>query len=227
MIPVRAIEAGYASAALTCGRWPPSDKKVRHDIAVLLPSRPFGGCGRHARGRVRLLARQQAPQGGSCGLQGDDDWRQRLSVARQPRNPVLHAAGADRFDYVLEMFPYPVGAHPHGPCAQLHAWATWSRATSARGLQRAASRWAGTRSACRPKMPRWKRRSIPAKWTYENIATMKAQLKRLGLSLDWSRELATCEPDYYGQEQALFLDLLRRRASSIARKARSTGIRST
>jgi leucyl-tRNA synthetase len=47
----------------------------------------------------------------------------------------------------------------------------------------------------------------PAEWTYQNIATMKAQLKRLGFALDWSRELATCSPEYYGQEQALFLDL--------------------
>lgn len=47
----------------------------------------------------------------------------------------------------------------------------------------------------------------PGAWTRQNIATMKAQLKRLGFALDWTRELATCEPDYYGQEQALFLDL--------------------
>ncbi|MCA1662046.1 MAG: leucine--tRNA ligase, partial [Novosphingobium sp.] len=47
----------------------------------------------------------------------------------------------------------------------------------------------------------------PGGWTRANIATMKSQLKRLGFALDWSRELATCEPDYYGHEQALFLDL--------------------
>src|SRR5688572_7992028 len=47
----------------------------------------------------------------------------------------------------------------------------------------------------------------PAGWTYQNIATMKAQLKRLGFALDWSREFATCDPAYYGHEQALFLDL--------------------
>jgi leucyl-tRNA synthetase len=48
----------------------------------------------------------------------------------------------------------------------------------------------------------------PAGWTRANIATMRDQLKRLGFALDWSRELATCEPDYYGHEQALFLDLM-------------------
>ena len=47
----------------------------------------------------------------------------------------------------------------------------------------------------------------PGGWTRDNIATMKAQLKRLGFALDWTRELATCEPDYYGHEQALFADL--------------------
>ncbi len=48
----------------------------------------------------------------------------------------------------------------------------------------------------------------PEQWTRANIAAMRAQLKRLGLAIDWSRELATCDPDYYGHEQALFLDLL-------------------
>jgi len=47
----------------------------------------------------------------------------------------------------------------------------------------------------------------PGDWTRSNIANMKAQLKKLGFALDWSREIATCEPDYYGHEQALFLDL--------------------
>jgi leucyl-tRNA synthetase len=48
----------------------------------------------------------------------------------------------------------------------------------------------------------------PKEWTYSNIATMKDQMKPLGLSIDWSRELATCDPEYYGQQQALFLDFL-------------------
>jgi leucyl-tRNA synthetase len=66
----------------------------------------------------------------------------------------------------------------------------------------------------------------PGGWTRDNIANMKAQLKRLGFALDWSRELATCEPEYYGQEQALFLDLYA--AGLVYRKSRrSTGTRST
>ena len=48
----------------------------------------------------------------------------------------------------------------------------------------------------------------PKTWTYDNIADMRAQMKPLGLSIDWSREFATCDPEYYGQQQALFLDML-------------------
>ncbi|WP_122074592.1 leucine--tRNA ligase [Pseudophaeobacter sp. EL27] len=48
----------------------------------------------------------------------------------------------------------------------------------------------------------------PKDWTYANIDAMKEQMKPLGLSLDWSREFATCDEDYYGQQQALFLDFL-------------------
>ncbi len=47
----------------------------------------------------------------------------------------------------------------------------------------------------------------PGGWTRDNIANMRKQLKRIGLAIDWTRELATCEPDYYGHEQALFLKL--------------------
>ena len=48
----------------------------------------------------------------------------------------------------------------------------------------------------------------PAKWTWDNVATMRRQLRSMGLSYDWSREIATCSPDYYQHEQRMFLDLL-------------------
>jgi len=51
------------------------------------------------------------------------------------------------------------------------------------------------------------RKVHPGEWTWSNIATMRGQLKRLGFALDWSREFATCEPEYYGPAQELFLDL--------------------
>ena len=50
----------------------------------------------------------------------------------------------------------------------------------------------------------------PKVWTYENIASMREQLKMLGLSIDWSREFATCDPAYYGRQQQLFLELYKR-----------------
>ena len=60
----------------------------------------------------------------------------------------------------------------------------------------------------------------PGGWTRDNIEHMKAQLKRLGFALDWSRELATREPDYYGTSRRSS-SISTKRASSIARKARS------
>jgi leucyl-tRNA synthetase len=48
----------------------------------------------------------------------------------------------------------------------------------------------------------------PGTWTYQNIADMRDQLKPMGLSIDWSREFATCDPEYYGQQQAMFIDML-------------------
>ena len=47
----------------------------------------------------------------------------------------------------------------------------------------------------------------PSEWTYNNINVMRSQLKSMGLSLDWSREIATCHPKYYQHEQAFFIDL--------------------
>jgi leucyl-tRNA synthetase len=49
----------------------------------------------------------------------------------------------------------------------------------------------------------------PKAWTYENIAAMRGQLKSMGLSLDWSREIATCDPSYYRHEQAMFIDFMK------------------
>ena len=48
----------------------------------------------------------------------------------------------------------------------------------------------------------------PGDWTYQNIADMRAQMLPLGLSIDWSREFATCDPEYYGHQQAMFIDMM-------------------
>ena len=66
----------------------------------------------------------------------------------------------------------------------------------------------------------------PAKWTRENIATMKAQMQAIGLAIDWSREISTCDPAYYKWNQWFFLQLLER-ASRTRRPVSSIGTRST
>jgi leucyl-tRNA synthetase len=55
------------------------------------------------------------------------------------------------------------------------------------------------------------RKVHPGKWTHENIDTMRGQLKAMGLSIDWEREFATCNPDYYVHQQRLFLDFLKKK----------------
>ena len=67
----------------------------------------------------------------------------------------------------------------------------------------------------------------PAIWTYENIATMRGQLKAMGLSIDWTRELATCDPEYYGHEQRDVSGFSGKAVWCTARNHRSTGIRWT
>ena len=76
-----------------------------------------------------------------------------------------------------------------------------------RGVRGAATRWAGTPSECRRENAAMEKGVHPGGWTRQNIAQMKAQLQRIGFALDWTREFATCDPEYYGHEQALFLDL--------------------
>ena len=105
--------------------------------------------------------------------------------------------------------PLPQRQDPYGARAQLHAGRRGGALQAGARPRGACTRWAGTRSACRPRTRRGSAASIPAQWTYENIATMRAELKRMGLSLDWAREFATCDPEYYGQQQKLFLDFLR------------------
>src|SRR5690606_6144495 len=61
------------------------------------------------------------------------------------------------------------------------------------------------------------RKTHPGTWTYANIEAMKKQLKSMGLSIDWTREIATCDPSYYRHQQAMFIDMLE--AGLITRKS--------
>ncbi|OYX25959.1 MAG: leucine--tRNA ligase [Rhodobacterales bacterium 32-66-7] len=118
--------------------------------------------------------------------------------------------------YVLEMFPYPSGRIHMGHVRNYTMGDVVARYKAACGF-----------SVLHPMgwdafgMPAenaaMERGGHPRDWTYGNIADMKAQMKPLGLSIDWSREFATCDPEYYGQQQALFLDMMA--AGLVTRKA--------
>ncbi|MBD3763615.1 MAG: leucine--tRNA ligase [Rhodobacterales bacterium] len=118
--------------------------------------------------------------------------------------------------YVLEMFPYPSGRIHMGHVRNYTMGDVVARYKAACGY-----------SVLHPMgwdafgMPAenaaMERGGHPRDWTYANIADMRSQMKPLGLSIDWAREFATCDPEYYGQQQAMFLDMLA--AGLVYRKA--------
>ncbi len=109
--------------------------------------------------------------------------------------------------YVLEMFPYPSGRIHIGHTRNYSMGDLVARYKRARGYN--VLHPMGWDAFGLPAENAAIERNIhPRKWTYENIANMKAQFKSMGLSLDWEREFATCDPEYYGKQQALFLDML-------------------
>ena len=145
-------------------------------------------------------------------------WQAAWDAAGCFRAEDVPAPGRPKY-YVLEMFPYPSGKIHMGHVRNYTLGDVVARFHRALGFD--VLHPMGWDAFGLPAENAARQRNIdPATWTYQNIAAMRAELRRMGLSLDWSREFATCDPEYYGQQQKLFLDfwragLVERRMSAV------------
>jgi leucyl-tRNA synthetase len=140
--------------------------------------------------------------------EAEPKWRAAWAQADVFRAPDRPAPGKPKA-YVLEMFPYPSGRLHMGHVRNYAMGDVVARYKRAKGYEvlhpmgwdafGMPAENAAIETGTHPKVS-----------TYQNIAQMKAQLEQMGLSLDWSREFATCDPEYYGQQQRWFIELFKR-----------------
>ena len=139
-------------------------------------------------------------------------WEERQTFRADDSSPKPKA-------YVLEMFPYPSGRIHMGHVRNYTMGDVLARTRRAQGFE--VLHPMGWDAFGMPaENAAFEKNTHPGTWTWANIASMRDQLKGLGFAIDWSRELATCDPAYYGHEQALFLDfyeagLVYRRESAV------------
>jgi leucyl-tRNA synthetase len=111
--------------------------------------------------------------------------------------------------YLLEMFPYPSGRIHMGHVRNYSIGDVVGRFKRMRGLN--VLHPMGWDAFGMPaENAAIQNKTHPAQWTYENMAYMRGQLKQLGLSYDWDREIATCDVSYYQWEQKIFLEMFKR-----------------
>jgi leucyl-tRNA synthetase len=134
-------------------------------------------------------------------------WQAAWAAAACFEVPDVPQAGRPKY-YVLEMFPYPSGKIHMGHVRNYTLGDVVARYKRARGYQ--VLHPMGWDAFGLPAENAARERGIhPGTWTRANIATMRTELQRMGLSIDWRREFATCDAAYYGQQQRLFLEFFR------------------